>query len=100
MMQSLILWAVTFTENFQNFEERRSKCLLEQPDSELMNQHGVKAIFQFTQPDTEDLIKVARWVDQNNISINVEKEFSLDQAADALDYQKSVHPKGKVVLAM
>ena len=65
-----------------------------------MNQYGVKAIFQFTQPDTEDLIKVARWVDQNNISINVEKEFSLDQAADALDYQKNVHPKGKVVLAI
>ena len=74
--------------------------MLKQPDSELMNQYGVKAIFQFTQPDTEDLIKVARWVDQNNISINVEKEFSLDQAADALDYQKNVHPKGKVVLAI
>ena len=26
--------------------------MLEQPDSELMNQYGVKAIFQFTQPDT------------------------------------------------
>ena len=61
---------------------------------------AVKAIFQFTQPDTEDLIKVARWVDQNNISVNVDKEFSLDQAADALDYQKNVHPKGKVVLAI
>ena len=60
----------------------------------------LQAIFQFTQPNTEDLIKVARWVDQNNISINVEKEFSLDQAADALDYQKNVHPKGKVVLAI
>ncbi len=74
--------------------------MLEQPDSKLMNQYGVKAIFQFTQPDKEHLTKVAQWVDQNNISINIEKEFSLDQAADALDYQKNVHPKGKVVLAM
>jgi NADPH:quinone reductase-like Zn-dependent oxidoreductase len=74
--------------------------MLEQPDSKLMNQYGVKAIFQFTQPDTEHLIKVAQWVDQNNIRVNVEKEFSLDQSADALDYQKNVHSKGKVVLAI
>ena len=36
--------------------------------------------------------------DQNNIRVNVEKEFSLDHAPDALDYQKNVNPKGKVVL--
>lgn len=74
--------------------------MLEQPDSELMNQYAVKAIFQFTQPDKEHLTKVAQWVDQNNIRVNVEKEFSLDEAGDALDYQKNVHPRGKVVLAM
>ena len=39
-----------------------------------------------------------QWVDQNNIRINVEKEFSLDEAGNALDYQKNVHPRGKVVL--
>jgi len=74
--------------------------MLEQPYSELMNQYGVKAIFRFTQADRERLTKLAQWVDQNNIRVNVEKEFSLDQAADALDYQKNVHPKGKVVLAI
>ena len=74
--------------------------MLEQPDSELMNQYGVKAKFQFTQPDKEHLTKVAQWVDQNNIRVNVEKEFSLDEAGDALDYQKNEHPRGKVVLAM
>jgi alcohol dehydrogenase len=74
--------------------------MLEQPDSKLMNQYGVKAMFQFTQPDKEHLTKVAEWVDQNSIGVNVEKEYSLDEAGDALDYQKNVHPKGKVVLAM
>jgi alcohol dehydrogenase len=74
--------------------------MLEQPDTELMNQYGVKAIFQFTQPDKEHLSKVAQWVDQNNIRVNIDKEFSLDEAGDALDYQKNVHPKGKVVLAI
>jgi hypothetical protein len=39
-------------------------------------------------------------VDQNNIMINVEKTFLLDEAGKALDYQKGVHPRGKVVLAV
>jgi alcohol dehydrogenase len=73
--------------------------MLEQPDSELMNQYDVKAIFRFTQATMERLTKLAQWVDQNNIRVNVEK-FSLDEAGDALDYQKDVHPRGKVVLAM
>jgi alcohol dehydrogenase len=72
--------------------------MLEQPDSELMNQYGVKAIFQFTQADRERLTKVAQWVDENNIRLNIEKKFSLDETADALDYQRDVHPRGKVVL--
>jgi alcohol dehydrogenase len=74
--------------------------MLEQPNSELMNQYGIKAIFQFTQADRERLTKLAQWVDQNNIMINVEKTFLLDEAGKALDYQKGVHPRGKVVLAV
>ena len=72
--------------------------MLEQPDLELMNQYGVKAIFQFTQADRERLTKVAQWVDENNIRLNIEKKFSLDETGDALDYQRDVHPRGKVVL--
>ena len=74
--------------------------MLEQTNSELMNRHGVKAIFQFTQADRERLTKLAQWVDQNNIRVNVERTFSLDKAADALNYQKDVHPRGKLVLTM
>jgi alcohol dehydrogenase len=69
--------------------------MLEQPDSELMSQYGVKAMFQFTQADRERLTKLTQWVDENNIRVNVEKTFSLDEAGDALDYQKDVHPRGK-----
>jgi NADPH:quinone reductase-like Zn-dependent oxidoreductase len=74
--------------------------MLEQPNSELMNQYGIKAIFQFTQVNGERLTKLAQWVDQNNIRVNVEKTFSLDEAGKALDHQKDVHPRGKVVLAV
>jgi alcohol dehydrogenase len=72
--------------------------MLEQPNSELMNQYDIKAIFQFTQADRERLTKLAQWVDQNNMRVNVDRTFSLAEAADALDYQKDVHPRGKVVL--
>jgi alcohol dehydrogenase len=75
--------------------------MLEQPDPHLMDQHGIKAIFQFTQADSERLTKVAKWVDENkDIRVNVDKTFSLDEAAKALDYQKDVHPRGKVVLTV
>jgi NADPH:quinone reductase-like Zn-dependent oxidoreductase len=74
--------------------------MLEQPNMELMNQYGIKAIFQFTQVNRDRLTKLAQWVDQNNIRINVEKTFSLDEAGNALDYQKDTHPRGKVVLTV
>jgi alcohol dehydrogenase len=72
--------------------------MLEQPNSELMNQFRIKALFLFSQVNRQRLAKLAQWVDQNNIKVNVDKTFSLDQASKALDYQKDVHPRGKVVL--
>ena len=72
--------------------------MLEQPNQELMDRFGVKAIFQFTQVNRERLTKLAQWVDQSNIRVNVDKTFPLDEAAEALDYQRDVHPRGKVVL--
>jgi alcohol dehydrogenase len=74
--------------------------MLEQPNSELMNQYNVKAIFQFTQADRQRLTRLAEWVDQNNIRVNTDRTFLLDEASKALDYQKDVHPRGKVVLTM
>jgi alcohol dehydrogenase len=75
--------------------------MLEQPDSELMNQYGVRAVFRFAQANRERLTRLAQWIDENdNIRINVERTFSLEQAGDALDYQKDVHPRGKVVLVI
>jgi alcohol dehydrogenase len=75
--------------------------MLEQPNTELMNQYGVKAIFRFTQVNRERLVKLAQWVDQNNnIKIHIDRTFTLDQAGKALDYQKDIHPSGKLVLTV
>jgi alcohol dehydrogenase len=74
--------------------------MLEQPNQQLMEQFGVKAVFQFTQVNRDRLTKLAQWVDQNDIRVNVDKTFPLEEAGKALDYQKDVHPRGKVVLAI
>ena len=74
--------------------------MLEQPNQELMKQFGVKAIFQFTQLSRDRLTKLAQWLDQNNIRVNVDKTFPLEEAGKALDYQRDVHPRGKVVLTI
>jgi alcohol dehydrogenase len=74
--------------------------MLEQPNSELMSQYGVKAQFLFSQVNRQRLTKLALWVDQNNIKVNIDKTFPLDEASRALDYQKDAHPRGKVVLTV
>ena len=74
--------------------------MLEQQNSELMEKFGVRAVFQFTQVNRERLSKVAEWVDQNKIKVNIEKTFSLDEAGKALDYLRDIHPRGKIVLAI
>ena len=92
----------TYTRSFKILKRDRGVLvsMLEQPVQELMNQFGVKAAFLFSQANRERLTKLAEWVDQNNIRVNVERIFPLDETHAALDYQRDVHPRGKIVLAM
>jgi len=93
----------TYTRSFKVLKRGGAGIIvsmLEQPVQELMDQFGVKAIFLFSQANRERLTRLAQWVDQNNIRVNVERAFSLNEARDALDYQRDVHPRGKIVLAM
>jgi NADPH:quinone reductase-like Zn-dependent oxidoreductase len=72
--------------------------MLEQPDSKLMKQYGVKAIGQFTQVNSERLSKLAELVDKRAIKVNIDKTFPLDKAREALDYLQKEHTRGKIVL--
>jgi NADPH:quinone reductase-like Zn-dependent oxidoreductase len=74
--------------------------MLEQQNSELMEQFGVRAVSQFTQVNRERLSKLAEWVDRNKVKVNIEKTFSLDEAGKALDYLRDIHPRGKIVLVI
>jgi alcohol dehydrogenase len=93
----------TYTKSFRVLKKGGIiVSMLEQPNTELMQQFGVKAIFQFTQVNKERLRKLAEFVDQqdNNIEIHIDRTFPLDEARKALDYQKDVHPRGKIVLVI
>ncbi|MCS4538076.1 MAG: NADP-dependent oxidoreductase [Thaumarchaeota archaeon] len=91
----------TYTKSFKILKKGGMiVSMLEQSNQELMSRFGVKAISQFTQVNRERLTKLAQWVDQNNIRVHVDRTFPLEEAAKALDYQKNVHPRGKVVLAI
>ena len=91
----------TYTRSFKILKRDKGVLvsMLEQPVQELMDQFGVKAAFLFSQANRERLTKLAEWVDQNNIRVNIERTFPLDEARAALDYQRDVHPRGKIVLA-
>jgi NADPH:quinone reductase-like Zn-dependent oxidoreductase len=91
----------TYTRSFKVLKKTGGGIIvsmLEQPNQELMDRFRVKAIYQFTQVNRERLTKLGQWVDQNNLRVNVDRVFPLEDAAKALDYQKDVHPRGKVVL--
>ena len=74
--------------------------MLEQPRPELMEQYGVNAIGQLTQVNSERLSKLAELIDQRVTKVHVDKTFPLEEAGEALEYLKSGHPRGKVVLKM
>jgi NADPH:quinone reductase-like Zn-dependent oxidoreductase len=92
----------TYTRSFKALKRDSGIIVstLEQPNQELIDQFGVKAVWLFSQVNKERLTRLAEWVDQNNIRVNVERTFPLDEARTALDYQRDVHPRGKIVLAM
>ncbi len=72
--------------------------MLEQPNQDLMQHYGVTAIAQASRVTAERLTELAKLVDQGAIKVSIDKIFSLDQAANALEYLKSGHSKGKVVI--
>src|SRR3712207_1756622 len=92
----------TYTRSFKVLKRDSGilVSMLEQPAQELMDQFGVKAVFLFSQVNRERLTRLTEWVDQNSIRVNIERIFPLDEARAALDYQRDVHPRGKIVLAM
>ena len=101
LMKDQTVGGETYKKSFKVLKNNGTiVSMLEQPDSNLMKQYSVKAIFQFTETTNERLTKLAQWIDQNKIKVNVEKTFPLAETAKALEYEKDNHPRGKVVITI
>jgi NADPH:quinone reductase-like Zn-dependent oxidoreductase len=74
--------------------------MVAQPDEALMQETGVTAISQFTQPTTERLTKLASLVDEGVVTPRVDRVFPLSRVADAFLYRETGKARGKVVVSV
>lgn len=72
--------------------------MVAQPDEALAKKCGIAYTSQFTRTTSERLAKVAELVDSGTIKPQIDRIFTLEQAAEALEYLKTGHPRGKVVI--
>lgn len=72
--------------------------LVEHHRPELNATNSIRAISEFTQVNSERLAKVAELIEKGVLKIHVDKTFPLEKASEALQYLKTGHPRGKVVL--
>lgn len=70
------------------------------PDDALAAEYGVTASAQQTKVTTERLQKVAELVDQGVLKPAIDKIFPLEQTAEAVEYMRQGHHRGKVVIKM
>ena len=67
-------------------------------DEDLVEKHQISYTHQFTKVNPERLAAIAELIDAGSLSINIDKTFSLEKAGEALEYLKTEHPRGKVVI--
>lgn len=89
----------TYTRSFQVLKKGGLiVSMVEQPNQEFMEKYGVNAISQFTEVTRERLATLAKLVERGAVRVQIDKVFSLDEAAAALKYLETGKPKGKVVI--
>lgn len=74
--------------------------MVAQPDDARIAATGVKMISQFTQPTTDRLTRLARFVDEGIVTPHVGRVFALEKTADAFRFREERKPSGKVVVAV
>lgn len=89
----------TYTRSFQVLKAGGLVVsMAEQPNKELMEVRKVTASHQFTQMSPERLQAVTQLVDDGVLKVTIDEVFPLEEAAEALEYLKLSHHRGKVVL--
>lgn len=68
------------------------------PNEELMTQYGNNALYQTTSEKTDSINRLTELIDKGVIKPQIDKEFPLEQTAEAFEHLETGHPKGKVVV--
>ena len=68
------------------------------PNDKLADKYKINYISQFTRTTAERLAKLAELTEQGVLKVNIDKVFPLKETAEALEYLKTGHPRGKVVI--
>ncbi len=72
--------------------------MVEQPNEELAKKYDVTFTYQQTGVTTDRLNKISELIKEKKLTINIDKVFQFDEIAKALEYLKTGHPRGKVVV--
>lgn len=72
----------------------------EKPDQELADQHRVSALYQSTSVESGSLERLRELIESGVIEPQVDREFPLEQAAEAFKHLETGHPRGKVVISL
>lgn len=76
----------------------RLVSLVHPPDAETGATRGISGQFLSVEPDGQQLVHLGRLVDQRRLRTNVQKIYTLAQAADAHRALEAGHVRGKLVL--
>jgi len=68
------------------------------PSQELANQYGVKATNFLFHSNRHQLAQIVELIESGSVNVYLDRTFNLDQAQEALQYQKDGHSRGKNVI--
>lgn len=69
-------------------------------DQKLADNNGVRAVTQQTGINTQRLNRLSELLDKKVLKVQIDTSFPLEQINEALKYQTSSHPRGKVIIKM
>ncbi|MDB5168947.1 MAG: qorA [Candidatus Saccharibacteria bacterium] len=91
----------TYKKSFEVLKEGgQLVSMVEQPDEALATEHKVAAKHMMTGASTATLTEITALIDAGKLSVNIDKEFPLDEAAAALAHSKNGHVRGKVIITI
>ncbi len=72
--------------------------MLGEPDQNIAKQLGITAIGQSTKITTERLKNLAKYLENGDVKVNIDKIFPIEEIKNAVSYFENSSPKGKIVI--